>query len=305
MFRVVLFKCQWADTRDVRGCKKDDLGHTMVIFSHLIHTGNGEEDEPYVLASQARLVYYVEDPKEKGWCVVVHVKPRDLYDMGDPNVSEEDDIMIEELPVHTVLCDNVPNIRLVRQLEDTENSQISYMNMSGAEDSIAAPPLGPELASGKWRVRVIDADAKITEQQLSGKEVWSMQNQQIMVDFNRKGQPIKDSGGLFGSWLGSLSTDLNILHINYTDWRKVPKYRKEMAWKVIQEEETGREPSRSEIFIASRCRSDGSFICDEARISVEKLKQVMTEGSIQGEAHDTYEQVFGPENPGRVRCDMA
>ncbi|CAA7023825.1 unnamed protein product [Microthlaspi erraticum] len=55
-----------------------------------------------------------------------------------------------------------------------------------------------------------------------------------MVDYNRRGQLIKDSGGLLGSWLGSLSCDLNILPINYTDWRKVPAYRKDMAWKVIQ-----------------------------------------------------------------------
>lgn len=45
-FRVVLFKCKWTDTRDARGYKKDDLGHTLVNFSRLIHTGNGEEDEP-------------------------------------------------------------------------------------------------------------------------------------------------------------------------------------------------------------------------------------------------------------------
>lgn len=31
----------------------------------------------------------------------------------------------------------------------------SGINMYGTEDSIAAPPLGPELAGGKWRVRVI------------------------------------------------------------------------------------------------------------------------------------------------------
>ncbi|KAL9830598.1 hypothetical protein AtNW77_Chr3g0191121 [Arabidopsis thaliana] len=52
-----------------------------------------------------------------------------------------------------------------------------------------------------------------------------MLNRRVMVDFNRRGQPIKDSGGLLGSWLGSLSNDLNIIPINYTDWRKVPKNR--------------------------------------------------------------------------------
>ncbi|KAG7584251.1 hypothetical protein ISN44_As08g037220 [Arabidopsis suecica] len=108
------------------------------------------------------------------------------------------------------------------------DSQVSHN-----EDLSAPPPLGPELASGKWRVRVVDGDAKITEEMISGKEVWSMLNRRVIVDFNRRGQPIKDSGGLFGSCLGSLSNDLNILPINYIDWRKVPNYRKEMVWKVI------------------------------------------------------------------------
>ncbi|CAE5960370.1 unnamed protein product [Arabidopsis arenosa] len=175
-------------------------------------------------------------------------------------------------------------------------------------DSQAPPPLGPELASGKWRVRVIDGDRNITEEKISGKEVWGLLNRRVMVDFNRRGQVIKDSGGLFGSWLGSLSNDLNILPINYTDWRTVPNYRKEMAWKVIQEEETGKEPNRAELFIASRTRSDGSLLSNEARIIVDKLSQVMTE-NIQDEAsntesrpYDAFEQVFGSEPTGRVRC---
>ncbi|CAE5960003.1 unnamed protein product [Arabidopsis arenosa] len=292
-FRVVLFKCKWVDTRDARGFKKDQFGHSMVNFSRLIHTGSGEEDEPYVLASQARLVYYVEDPQEKDWSVVVHVQPRDLYDMEDPTSSDEipPQVVIEDPPIQSsmIISDNVSDIRLVRQIEDLESSQIPsdlYDNME--TDSQAPPPLGPELASGKWRVRVI----------------------------------------------GSLSNDLNILPINYTDWRKVPNYRKEMAWKVIQkkfwfdnprrrkkyvlsalgvrcrdlkqriwmkyrrntieeafearpglipedqwkefvemqftdkakEEETGKEPNRAELFIASRTRSDGSLLSNEARI---------------------------------------
>lgn len=128
-FRVVLFKCKWVDTRDARGYKKDDFGHTLVNFSRLIHTGNNEEDEPYVLASQARLVYYVEDPQEEGWSVVVHVQPRDLYDMGDP-LAISDETLNETItgdtlvPRSMLLSDNVPDIRLVRQLEDLDNSQI-------------------------------------------------------------------------------------------------------------------------------------------------------------------------------------
>ncbi|XP_019097237.1 PREDICTED: uncharacterized protein LOC109124838 [Camelina sativa] len=62
------------------------------------------------------------------------------------------------------------------------------------------------------------------------------------------------------------------------------------------------------MFIASRTRSDGNFICNEARISADKLTQVMNQ-NIKSEASssesgpkDAFEQVFGSEHSGRVRC---
>ncbi|XP_060186724.1 uncharacterized protein LOC132616141 isoform X2 [Lycium barbarum] len=87
-FTVTLFKCQWANTTTDRGIKKDELGFTSVNFSHSIHLGDREEHEPYILASQAQLVYYVDDEKEKQWSAVVHLKPRDLYDMGEETEEE-------------------------------------------------------------------------------------------------------------------------------------------------------------------------------------------------------------------------
>ncbi|XP_057740110.1 uncharacterized protein LOC130957259 [Arachis stenosperma] len=49
----------------VPGIKQDHLGLTSVNFSRPIHTGNREEDEPYILASEAQLVYYVDDEVAK------------------------------------------------------------------------------------------------------------------------------------------------------------------------------------------------------------------------------------------------
>ncbi|QHO13700.1 uncharacterized protein DS421_15g517780 [Arachis hypogaea] len=88
-FTEVLFKCVWADATTNRGIKQDHLGFTSVDFSRLIHTGNREEDEPYILVSEAQLVYYVDDEVAKEWSVMVHVKPRDLYDMGEENEEAE------------------------------------------------------------------------------------------------------------------------------------------------------------------------------------------------------------------------
>jgi hypothetical protein len=49
----------------------------------VIHTGDREDHDPYIEASQAQMVYYVIDEMSKDWSVVVHLKPRELYDMGD------------------------------------------------------------------------------------------------------------------------------------------------------------------------------------------------------------------------------
>jgi hypothetical protein len=79
---VVLFKCKWADTTRDRGYKKDQWKFNCVNFDRLIHVGDREDHDPYIEASQAQMVYYVDDLVNEGWSVAVHLKPRDLYEMG-------------------------------------------------------------------------------------------------------------------------------------------------------------------------------------------------------------------------------
>lgn len=88
-YKVVLFKCDWYDVHHRAGFRKDDFGFTLVNFSRKIHTGEKLEHDPFVFSSQAKQVFYVEDPKAKGWNVVVRVKPRDDFDMGDELSSDE------------------------------------------------------------------------------------------------------------------------------------------------------------------------------------------------------------------------
>ena len=90
-YKVVLFKCDWYDVHHRVGLQKDDFGFTLVNFSQKIHTGEKMEHDPFVFSSQVEQVFYVEDPKAKGWNVVVRVKPRDLFDMGDELSSDGTD----------------------------------------------------------------------------------------------------------------------------------------------------------------------------------------------------------------------
>ncbi|XP_077246449.1 uncharacterized protein LOC143886385 [Tasmannia lanceolata] len=80
--KALLFKCDWFDvlTPD-RGIKIDEFGYTVVNMARQIY-----KDEPFVFASQAEQVFYVQDhPGNKDWHVVVKTKPRDLYDVHGEN----------------------------------------------------------------------------------------------------------------------------------------------------------------------------------------------------------------------------
>lgn len=78
-FTVVLFKCCWYQEG------KDLYGLTQVNFSKLC-----QKSDPYVMASQVRQVFYVEDPIEKNVNYVIKKLPRDWCDADNQNAVEED-----------------------------------------------------------------------------------------------------------------------------------------------------------------------------------------------------------------------
>ncbi|GJU46596.1 putative transposase-associated domain-containing protein [Tanacetum coccineum] len=77
--KFVLFKCNWVDNRT--GVKVDNFGITLVNFSHLLYKENNPTDEPFILASQAKQVMYVEDPIDPEWEVAIKMTSRDTFDM--------------------------------------------------------------------------------------------------------------------------------------------------------------------------------------------------------------------------------
>ncbi|XP_019163443.1 PREDICTED: uncharacterized protein LOC109159786 [Ipomoea nil] len=62
VFRIPLFRCSWVDNR--QGVRVDDLGFTLVDFGRL-----GYHDEPFILASQAKQVFYISDPIDSKWSI--------------------------------------------------------------------------------------------------------------------------------------------------------------------------------------------------------------------------------------------
>lgn len=58
-------------------------------------SGSNIFDEPFILATQATQVYYVQDSIEKDWYVVVHPPARDFFDM-DARIDGHDDVHLQE-----------------------------------------------------------------------------------------------------------------------------------------------------------------------------------------------------------------
>jgi hypothetical protein len=58
----------------------DNFDITEVNFDH-VYNSQDIHSEPFILASQAKQVYYVNDPVDTDWNAVVFPTTRDYYDM--------------------------------------------------------------------------------------------------------------------------------------------------------------------------------------------------------------------------------
>lgn len=74
---LVLFKCEWIKPPGIR---VEESGITEINFNHVMK-GNELASEPFILASQAKQVYYLQDPIDIDWHAVVYPTTRDFYDM--------------------------------------------------------------------------------------------------------------------------------------------------------------------------------------------------------------------------------
>lgn len=118
-YKVVLFRCDWVDIRPSRGLKKDKYGFPLVNFSRSsVHTGEALKDDPFIISSQARQVFYIEDLKDGGWSHVIRTKPRDTYDMGTNVNTDDDDLYTQSVPYNLPVLDDVNEAPVWRRTDN-------------------------------------------------------------------------------------------------------------------------------------------------------------------------------------------
>ncbi|KAL5568473.1 hypothetical protein UlMin_025048 [Ulmus minor] len=103
-FKIPIFRCKWVDNKG--GVKVDENGFTLVDLNK-----EGDPNDQFIFSSQAKQVFYVNDPNGGRWSVVLTTKPK-LYDRGD-------------------VCDNIEETpsfsRGLPESDDIDNEDVAYV----------------------------------------------------------------------------------------------------------------------------------------------------------------------------------
>nr|CAN66225.1 hypothetical protein VITISV_006068 [Vitis vinifera] len=106
MFRIPIFKCDWVDNRN--GIKVNDLGFTLVDFNKTTHKSN-----PFILASQTKQVFYVQDQRDPRWSVVLSTQ-KDFLD------QERGDDLVDNFIEHHPFIKALPQVEAFDAMDDLD-----------------------------------------------------------------------------------------------------------------------------------------------------------------------------------------
>ncbi|XP_061343727.1 uncharacterized protein LOC133289744 [Gastrolobium bilobum] len=85
-----------------------------------------------------------------------------------------------------------------------------------------------------WTVDVIDDNGVKKERHLHVQDLLVLpDNHKVILEWSNDGQPIQESGGLYGVYSGSIAADCHHFPIIYLKWPKVPKFHKDLVWENL------------------------------------------------------------------------
>ncbi|CAL9020664.1 unnamed protein product [Prunus brigantina] len=109
-FTITMFRCDWIDSTS--GLVVDEFGFTLVDLSKI-----GHRNDQFVMASQVKQVFFVDDPMHHGWSVVLSMPNREYNDVIGDNVLG--DVRIECEP----FTRGMPNVDTFDELAGESGSQ--------------------------------------------------------------------------------------------------------------------------------------------------------------------------------------
>ncbi|KAL4022723.1 hypothetical protein IC575_016467 [Cucumis melo] len=110
----ILFKCDWVDNRSE--VKVDELGFTIVDLKRI-----GHKSDSFILATQAKQVFYVQDSANPEWSVVLTSPQRTIEeDFFEDEIGD----MLQECGYETIK--RMPNVDTPNETDDTNSTYIRH-----------------------------------------------------------------------------------------------------------------------------------------------------------------------------------
>ncbi|GJX98086.1 hypothetical protein Tco_0355105 [Tanacetum coccineum] len=164
-FKVALFRVKWFDTRNNGRVKKLTFRNRM---TQIIGSGEWWKNDQYILATQVKQVFYLEDPAKPNVKVVEHVNHKKFFNRGVIVVENEPDIIhldnSSDLPPSTSGND-LDNVTFYIDLHiDGESTEVDappdIIDVPGEDDDISddEDPLPHDLADSDVEDLINDDD---------------------------------------------------------------------------------------------------------------------------------------------------
>ncbi|GKD50571.1 transposon protein, partial [Tanacetum coccineum] len=220
-FTIPMLKCKWVNNEG--GVKVDDYGFTSVNLST-----NGYASEPFILAKQAKRIFFVKDPSDSRWHIVLHGKRRIV---GVENVVDEDEYdKFDELPPFSIGAsssnDVIDDTTYLRSDHDEVGICANMEELMDEHDMVAHNIIEHDMneqpePQPQRKKRGIYILKKKNRKQLNG------------VTFDGHCLAIGKDQSPFALYVGAVTkAKISIL---IEDWRKVPKGDKTQLWLEIKE----------------------------------------------------------------------
>ncbi|KAL0539414.1 hypothetical protein IC582_023626 [Cucumis melo] len=198
-FKVAIFKCDWVEYSG--GIKTDELGFVLVDLSKV-----GHKNDSFVFATQAKQVFFVEDPSDSRWSIVL--TPPQRYFADQYNDDELGDTVLN--------CQGMPKVTIdIESILDLDENTPTYIHSYTME-----LPTDEDLTLGLDEVEIgldnahtdhlkqVDAsknEKKKTRGLTLMHDVTRIKStgEKTVVEYNENGIPIGENGHKLQSFIGS------------------------------------------------------------------------------------------------------
>ncbi|XP_042444003.1 uncharacterized protein LOC122029117 [Zingiber officinale] len=221
-FQVPLFKCAWV-SNDKGIQYNDECDFTLVNLNK-----RGHQKDEFVLASQVRQVFYIADPLNKGWSIVLPVPNRYYEGEEDLWTRIPKARPIDNVDIHWKRKMRPKKQRKIakydepRVVEDTELHQdadgLAAAELRG-ETEIEEPSItGQKKTRGPTSMCILIAAAR-----------WGKKS---TIEYDDMGRPVyNENGKALQSFIGSVVRSM--VPINIKSWPTVPENMKQKVWEEI------------------------------------------------------------------------